>query len=505
MTTGQRAGTTVTVPPGGVLSLGRSSESDLQLLDLGVSRFHCVLECQADNLVVTDLSSSNGTFVNGQRVKRQPLEVGDSVELGPVTLVVDRVPQPKRSVADRLFTDRGHSDVRVVRRAARGEPLDLRSQAEAGLGGRRLEEALAAVYRINEAINRQGHIGALLGEVMDTVLEVVPAERGFLLLADERSGELHPRVGRVAPNAQAPAELPISRPVVDQAMADGAGVLCPDLKADERFRDGDRLAMDHIRSVLCVPLDPGGQVLGAIYLDTASEREPLGESDLELLTAVARQASLALHRAQLVEELERLFLGAIETLVATVEAKDIYTYGHSARVSKLALGIAQRMGLPEETQEAIKLAGLLHDVGKIGIPEAILTKPDRLSDEEWGYIRSHPQIGEGIIRQMGSRRLAEIQRIVRHHHERLDGGGYPDGIAGEAIPLGARVLAVADAYDAMTSNRPYRTPFTAEAALAELRRGAGQQFDPRAVEALEKIRGEGRPAEAQLAGAAQEQ
>jgi putative nucleotidyltransferase with HDIG domain len=280
-------------------------------------------------------------------------------------------------------------------------------------------------------------------------------------------------------------------------MEQGVAVLCPDLMADERYRDGDRVALDHIRSVLCAPLETGGRVVGALYLDTSSEDAAFDEHSLNLLLAASRQVGLALHRAQLVEDLERLFVGAIETLVATVEAKDIYTYGHSARVSKLGRQIAEHMGLSEEERERIKLAGLLHDIGKIGIPESILTKPAKLTDEEWEYVRSHPQIGESIIRQMGSDRLAEVQRLVRHHHERTDGSGYPDGLRGEAIPLGARILGVADAYDAMTSNRPYRTPFTAEAAVAELHRNAGRQFDRRAVEALVAIRADRLPAVAE--------
>jgi putative nucleotidyltransferase with HDIG domain len=250
---------------------------------------------------------------------------------------------------------------------------------------------------------------------------------------------------------------------------------------------------------VCAPLDTGSDVVGAVYLDSASAAEAFGEHDLDLLTAIARQAAVAMHRAQLIEELEGLFVRAVETLVATVEAKDIYTYGHSARVSKLARQIAEGLGMADDELERIKVAGLLHDVGKIGIPESILNKDGKLTDDEWQYIRSHPAIGESIIRQLGSRRLDEVRRIVRHHHEKLDGTGYPDGLSGEAIPLGARVMAVADAYDAMTSNRPYRSPMSSEAAIEELRRHAGTQFEAPAVEALVALRA---PGAAAVAGAA---
>jgi HD-GYP domain-containing protein (c-di-GMP phosphodiesterase class II) len=488
---GQRAGEAVSVRPGEALSVGRSGESDLQLLDLGVSRFHCVVEDQADGLVVTDLSSRNGTFVNGERIKRQSLDEGDEIGIGTARVVVERLSREKRFGLTCLFTERGGTETRRVHCQAAPETGVLDPANKAG-EERRVARYLAALYKINDAIDAETSIASVMTAVMDTVLRVIRAERGFLLLAESETGELRPQVIRVAAGSGADPDLPVSLPVVRESMATGASVLCPDLLADERRRDGDRLLLDHIRSVLCAPLHAGGRVVGALYLDTSSDRAPFDEHDADLLTAIARQAGHALHRAQLVDDLERLFLGAIETLVATVEAKDIYTYGHSARVSKLARGIAEGMGLSDDEQEKIKTAGLLHDIGKIGIPESVLSKPGRLTEEEWGYIRSHPQIGESIIRQMGTKRLAGLCPYVRHHHERLDGSGYPDGLEGHAVPLGARILAVADAYDAMTSNRPYRDPFSSEEAIAELRRNAGQQFDAQAVEALVELRSERR-------------
>ena len=502
VTSGQRANEELTVRTGEVLSVGRSSESDLQLLDLGVSRFHCVVEGQADGLSVADLNSSNGTFVNGEAIKRQMLTTDDEIRIGPVRVLIKEIADIRRPVVAGLFTNLGADEPRVARpadpaatsllRAAREREssLGLTAVADAFATGRgpRVARDLAALYKIGNEIHAQVSTDRLLAMVVDTALDVVRAERGFLVLLDASTNDVQVAVSRLRAGAADREAVPVSRPVVRECMAEGLVVLCHDLKAEERFRDGDSLALDHIRSVLCAPLSVGDEVLGALYLDRASEGPPFEEHDLELLTAIARQAGVALHRAQLIDSLERLFLGAIETLVATVEAKDIYTYGHSARVSKLARLTAQRLGRPKGEVEQIKIAGLLHDIGKIGIPESILQKPSRLTDEEWAYVRSHPQIGESIIRQMGSERLAEVQRLVRHHHERLDGTGYPDGLAAEAIPYGARVLAVADSYDAMTSNRPYRTPFTAEEAIAELRLGAGTQLESEIVEAFVDVR-----------------
>jgi putative nucleotidyltransferase with HDIG domain len=454
-----------------------------------------VVEEQADGLVVTDLNASNGTFVNGQRIKRQPLRQGDEVEIGAVKLAVEEAPQRRPHGLSCLFTDRGLAEEHVVRRPRAAETtLFAAGRQEPGAPPEpRVQRHLAALYKVNSAIDPEVRPARLMAVVMDAVLEVIRAERGFFLLSDEETGELRPRVVRVAPGSSADPQLPVSRAVVRQCVERRLAILCRDLMADERYREGDRLAMDHIRSVLCAPLDAGGRVVGALYLDTASEGAAFDEQDLELLGAIARQAGLALHRAELIEDLERLSVGAIEMLVATVEAKDIYTYGHSARVSKLARRVAERMGLDERQQEKIKIAALLHDIGKIGIPEAILGKPGDLTEDELAYVHSHPGIGESIIRQMGSKRVADLCPLVRSHHERLDGSGYPDGLAAGAIPLGARILAVADAYDAMTSNRPYRAPFTSDAAIAELRSHAGIEYDVRAVEALVALRGEQRP------------
>ena len=504
VTTGQRATEKVVVPKEGLLSVGRSSESDLQLLDMGVSRFHCVVEGQAESLVVTDLSSSNGTFVNGQRVKRQVLKQGDEIGIGPVTLVVEEIVHPSRDPLDGLLTDHAEAGEQVVRPAdlqatmqfllpvlerPTAEPRQPDPEPDAQRRLARARRDLAALYTIGDQIHAQESIERILTVAIDTLLDVVQAERGFIVLADGLAESTGPVVSRFASDDGDIACIPVSRPVVRECIQRGVGILCQDLRAEERYQDDDS-AVDHTRSVLCAPLNVGGRALGAIYLDTSSGRGTFDEHDLQLLTAISHQSALALHRAQLFEDLERLFLGAIETLVATVEAKDIYTYGHSARVSRLAQLTAERMGRPKHELEQIRIAGLLHDIGKIGIPEAILAKEGRLTFEEWSYIRSHPQIGESIIKQMGSDRLHDVQRTVRHHHERLDGSGYPDGLRGPAIPFGARILAVVDTFDAITSNRPYRTPHTAQEAIAELRRHAGDRFEPEIVEAFVSARAE---------------
>ncbi len=196
------------------------------------------------------------------------------------------------------------------------------------------------------------------------------------------------------------------------------------------------------------------------------------------------------HLEQRVEEqaqkIRTSFFNAVTALAYALEAKDIYTSGHSQRVTEVSVAIAKHLGLPKETIEKIRLAGLVHDIGKIGVREVVLNKPGSLSEEEYEHVRLHSETGEHILTPIVGDE--EILKAVRHHHERYDGNGYPDGLKGEQIPLLARIIAVADTFDAMTSERPYRKALTEEAACAEVERGRGTQFDPKAADAFLEVR-----------------
>jgi putative two-component system response regulator len=196
------------------------------------------------------------------------------------------------------------------------------------------------------------------------------------------------------------------------------------------------------------------------------------------------------HLEQRVEEQARKirasFINAITALVYALEAKDIYTSGHSQRVTEISVVIAGELGVPQEGIDKIRLAGLVHDIGKIGVRESVLNKQSSLTDEEAEHIKSHCQAGEHILTPIVEDE--EILKAVRHHHERYDGMGYPDGLKGEQIPLGARILAVADAFDAMTSGRSYRPAMSAQAACTEIERCKGTQFAPDVVDAFFRSR-----------------
>ncbi len=222
-----------------------------------------------------------------------------------------------------------------------------------------------------------------------------------------------------------------------------------------------------------------------IALSARVERT-FGPADLDIM-ALARRLLLAWSRHQEVyQDLKETLFGLIRCLATTIDAKDPYTAGHSERVARIAVRIGEQIGISESERSDLYLAGLLHDVGKIGIRDEVLQKPGRLTEEERAHIREHPVIGDRIIGNIG--KLAYLRPGVRSHHERYDGGGYPDGLAGESIPPMARILAVADSCDAMMSNRRYRLSLPHTQIDAILFEGSGSQWDPGVIEAFRHCR-----------------
>ncbi|WP_172856574.1 HD-GYP domain-containing protein [Thermoanaerobacterium sp. RBIITD] len=185
---------------------------------------------------------------------------------------------------------------------------------------------------------------------------------------------------------------------------------------------------------------------------------------------------------KLIEEIKQNYLDMEDALISALEAKDVYIQGHSERVHKLVSLIVSKMKLKSEEAEDIITAARLHDIGKIGINDSVLNKPGRLTEEEYAQIMDHPVMGSEIVKKVRS--MYNISNIIRHHHEKYDGSGYPDGLKGEEIPLGSRIIAVADAFDAMTSKRSYRDPFLISEAIEELRKNTNIQFDAGVVDAF---------------------
>lgn len=256
-----------------------------------------------------------------------------------------------------------------------------------------------------------------------------------------------------------------------------APLLINHVKRDETFG----WLSEYAGQLLAVPLVRQEQVLGCLFgLDKiAGEFDTV---DSKLLNSIANESAIYLENSNLYEDVRRLLMGLMHSLVNAVDAKDAYTCGHSERVALLSRTLAQQAGFGEALTERIYMAGLLHDVGKIGVPEAVLQKTGRLTPEEFEQIKQHPEIGARILR--GIKQIEDVVPGVLYHHERYDGKGYPSRLAGENIPLLGRVICLADCFDAMTSSRTYRKAMPLEAALTEIRRCSGTQFDPALTDAF---------------------
>ena len=236
---------------------------------------------------------------------------------------------------------------------------------------------------------------------------------------------------------------------------------------------------------ISVPLSIENKVLGVMNVCNKRTEDAFTKEDLGLLINVAKIAAIAFEGVRLHEKMEHEYLRTITVLAETIDAKDSYTKKHSQKVTRYALSIAKHMRCRLSEIEAIRRAAMLHDIGKIGIKDAVLLKPDKLTPEEFEQIKLHPQKGEEIVKPLAF--LSQVGSLIRHHHERFDGKGYPDGIDGKQISLGARILAVADAFDAMNSDRTYRKRLGLEEAKQELREHRGVRFDPEVVDCFLEI------------------
>lgn len=236
--------------------------------------------------------------------------------------------------------------------------------------------------------------------------------------------------------------------------------------------------------LMIVPVRSEEGIIGTLTMARVrgSDRGPFGDGEVHLLEGIAEITGIAIQRAQLNERLQEANVQMVVALAHVMESRDAYTARHSQRLVALGVRVARALGCSDEEVQDIRWAARLHDIGKVAMPDALLRKPEALTEQEWTVMRQHPLLGEEILSSVW--RLRGASKLVRHHQETWDGTGYPDGLKGEAIPLGARILAVVDAFGAITETRPYRAAQTRAQAIAEIKRCAGTQFDPRVVAAF---------------------
>jgi putative nucleotidyltransferase with HDIG domain len=236
------------------------------------------------------------------------------------------------------------------------------------------------------------------------------------------------------------------------------------------------------KSLICVPMMIHRRILGVVEVLNKLDGSDFNEHDLETVTSVASIAAMAIENTKLHQTVLDAYKSTITALATTIDAKDPYTRGHSQRVMKFALMAGNSLSLSMEEMETLEYASILHDIGKISVDSHILNNPEDLTRSEWNIIREHPAIGANMLKVIPF--LERTSELVLHHHERYDGKGYPDGLEGDDIPMGARLIAVADAFDTMTTDRSYRSALSVEESFGELQNCAGTQFCPVAVDAF---------------------
>lgn len=461
----------------GPLRIGRGDENDL-VLSSGktVSRQHALLvKAQSKEGVIwklKDADSRHGTFLNGIKIKHDQgvrLRIGDLITIEPFTFEVT-------DPSDQNRYQRSFDDANTIGGTS---ILQMgKSSGATGLAQERLSALLLCSRKIHSAKTEEKvaealSVAANAGTAFGNVAIVQPKSGGRVRVLSAQ--------GRIAlegtPN--------LSRSLLDASL-EGESVRYQ--KAEVVDEQAQSIMQYSIEEAVCIPIKLGSAVVGCIYLDNrdGQVRGQSVEQDIDFCEALAEIASLAIANLKRMdierrhaEERHGFLLGTVSALVSAIDAKDTYTCGHSERVAWLSKEVAKKLELDVTTIEQIHICGLVHDIGKIGIPESILRKPGRLTEDEFEQIRAHPVIGERILQDVPQ--LQPVLPGVRSHHERWDGKGYPDGTSKTDTPLFGRILGIADAFDAMCSSRAYREKLDRSEVLDEITACSGSQFDPELV------------------------
>ncbi len=349
-----------------------------------------------------------------------------------------------------------------------------------GLEASRLQ-IQALLSKVCATIGRPVEVESTFEVLLQTLVSVTGLPHGAIFLLSPGGETLKVSASVGIPDEDRGTVLTVGRGVVGWVALHGRIVT-----TSESAPWGGKGGLSGIETLMSravhVPLGAPGKVKGVLSIGAGGDHNDISADDQVMIRNLAAQVSVAIENAALKEDMEKTYVETVAALAAAVEARDKYTKGHSRRVTELSVAVARAMGLTTEACRDLESAALLHDIGKIGIPDSILHNAGPLPPEGVRHVHDHPIGGENILKPVGS--LARLCPIVRHHHEHYDGGGYPDGLKGERIPLAARILAVADSYDAMISDRSYKPARTHEDAIRELLRCKGTLFDPGCVDAF---------------------
>ena len=321
---------------------------------------------------------------------------------------------------------------------------------------------------------------------IEAATRLTESEVGSLLLVDEEKNELFFEVALGEKGEKVKEiRLRMGEGIAGWVAKTGEPVIIDDVQNDPRFfKDADKKSSFVTRNMMCVPVKSEGRVIGVLQAINKLKGGKFTKDDLEGFISLADQVAIAIEKSRLYQELRDTFFCAAEALADAIEKRDPYTGGHTKRVLQYSVAIGKYLDLKESELERLRLAAVLHDIGKIGIEDSILRKRGKLSTDEYEMVKKHPVWGAEIMGHI--KQLKDIIPGMRYHHERMDGNGYPDHLHDNEIPIIAKIISVADTFDAITTERPYQESLSVNVAFKELRGSAGTQFDSRVVEAFLK-------------------
>ncbi len=511
------------IPIEGKLNIGRHHKNQLQLDDPKVSRKHALIELTQQGAMLLDLNSGNGTFVGQRRILEYRLAHGDILSFGEQQFRFECVVQPgshsgtetpprdavepmhhddaapvassapksteatiSRMDNSRMETKKPDQVVQTLFSASRGYSTEMKTES--------LERRLHALYEANKIISDEQDLKKLFQRVMEQVFALMPAHNGAILLTESEKDETlipsYVQAGRQPDAESVKNPVALSTTIIKKAFESAEAVISFNAATDKQFTGGESIIAQNIASVMCAPMLYQGETLGVIYVDTRGATHAFTDSDLEMLVALAGPAAIAIKNAQYVQKLEQAYEDTLTALADAIEMRDHYTVGHTWRVTNFAMAIARELGWSEEKLKEVQMGGVLHDVGKIAVEDSILRKNGPLSDAEYEKIKIHPEKGAQLLNNIEHLKL--LTPYCLYHHERYDGKGYPLGVKGDDIPIEGRVMAVADTFDALTSNRPYRKGMAPDKAIEIIEEGMGSQFDPTCADALIRCYREGK-------------
>lgn len=453
------------------------------LEDSSISRRHAEITLTEAGWVLRDTGSSNGTFLNSARVGRvdRKLQVHDLIQCGNLVLIVTELAEDMVSVGElsacglEVQATTEQSWEQAVELLA----LDVTRRQRPG-------EQLLSLLRAGQHLSQLSSLEDLLRSTLADAVGSLNAQRGAIVLLDETTNRLTVRAVHTTEPDQVMGRA-FSNTLAQRCIRSGQSLLCSDVKTDPELLRAQSVAIGDMSSAICALLRSPHARLGILHLDRGPSQPAFTLADLQLADALAANMSRAIESVQLLQAKQRsLFIHTVIVLAQAIEMRDEYTGGHIQRVTDYSLLLADELKLSATERHCLQVGAPLHDIGKIGIDDAVLRKRDRLTVPEFEHMKSHTVKGAAILQSTPD--LEFVIPIVRSHHERWDGQGYPDGLAGADIPWLARLVAVADSFDAMTSNRPYRVGMPLNRAFTEIERNAGAQFDPQCVTAFLRLR-----------------